>query len=622
MDALASAILGLATNPIPYSVLDSGSTPTGGTVSASGAPSGEQVVDVEAGAGVTGVDFGNFLPGTVSGTVYLDAKGSGTLDSSDPVLAGWKVTLHSDGGQIADGSVTTDASGHFSFANLPASSYTLSETLPSGYRPAGAAGSYPDEFTVASGFSGTVNLGNRVFAAPTHLAISPDNGSSHTDGLTDTGSVTFSGQVDETGLIVHLFDATAGTALPDATVNGQSFSAALNLSAGVHDIQATAMDAAGDTSVVADFVVTIDLTPPAITAVAAVSPNPRNMAVPTVDVTFSKAVNPNAFNPSAVTLTRGGIHVPLSGLTFALVSGTTYRIGGLGAFEGADGNYALTIGGAVTSDAAGNTGTGTQMVTWTVNTAPPSSTVSPLPKVGTSLVFPVTVTGTVPTLPTGSPPVDIASFNVYVSDQRRGLDALGEEPHAVLQHVKHRHGELHRRQQYGVRLLQRRHRHRRQQPGVQADDRGQHQPTPPHHARDPGRFLEHLQRRRHVHAQPQRHRCQRQRAGLLRGLRGHRRRHAGADRTGHPGRRCERPGPSSATTTFVMPAADYGLPSNDYRFYSVGIDAAGLEEPMHSMYDAMLPDVSYSEPSASNSPSAASQWRMARPSGPISATST
>ena len=44
---------------------------------------------------------------------------------------------------FADQTVTTDASGHFSFADLPAGRYTLSETLPSGYRPAGAAGSYP-----------------------------------------------------------------------------------------------------------------------------------------------------------------------------------------------------------------------------------------------------------------------------------------------------------------------------------------------------------------------------------------------------------------------------------------------------------------------------------------------
>ena len=308
--------------------------------------------------------------------------------------------------------------------------------MPSGYRPAGAAGSYPDEFTVASGFSGTVNLGNRVFAAPTHLAISPDNGSSHTDGLTDTGSVTFSGQVDETGLIVHLFDATAGTALPDATVNGQSFSAALNLSAGVHDIQATAMDAAGDTSVVADFVVTIDLTPPAITAVAAVSPNPRNTAVPTVDVTFSKAVDPNAFNPSAVTLTRGGIHVPLSGLTFALVSGTTYRIGGLGAFEGADGNYALTIGGAVTSDAAGNTGTGTQMVTWTVRHHAADEHRQPAAQGRDQPRLPRHGHRHRPH-PAGRQPAGghrlVQCLRLH---QRRGLDALAEEPHALLQHAR------------------------------------------------------------------------------------------------------------------------------------------------------------------------------------------
>ena len=50
-----------------------------------------------------------------------------------------------------------------------------------------------------------------------------------------------------------------------------------------------------------------------------------------------------------------------------------------------------------------------------MDTTPPTSTVSPLPKVGNSLGFPVTVTGTVPTEPAGSPTVDIASFAVYVS---------------------------------------------------------------------------------------------------------------------------------------------------------------------------------------------------------------
>ena len=57
-------------------------------------------------------------------------------------------------------------------------------------------------------------------------------------------------------------------------------------------------------------------------------------------------------------------------------------------------------------------------------------------------------------------------------------------------------------------------------------------------------------------------------------------------------------GTYQATTTYVMPSSDYG-PSNTYKFSSVGIDAAGLEEPMHAMYDVSFSE-SYSEPAASN----------------------
>jgi hypothetical protein len=55
-------------------------------------------------------------------------------------------------------------------------------------------------------------------------------------------------------------------------------------------------------------------------------------------------------------------------------------------------------------------------------------------------------------------------------------------------------------------------------------------------------------------------------------------------------------GTYGATTTYVMPASLYGA-SNTYRFYSVGIDSIGLEEPMHSMYDQGFSE-SYNEPTA------------------------
>ena len=411
VDALAAAILGLKTNPIPPALLNPGSSSTGGTAFATSVPSGEQSVSVTAGAPMTGIDFGNFLPGTVSGIVYLDANGDGMLDQGDPVFAGWKVTLHSEDGVIVDQTVVTDASGHFSFTNLPAGRYTLSETAASGYRPDGAAGSYPDQFEVTSQFAGTIDLGNQVFAAPTNLAISPDNGSSSSDDVTDTGSITISGKVDEAGLDVHLYDATTGTALRDATVNGQSFSAALSLAAGVHDIRATAVDAFGDTSLVADMTVTIDLTAPKITAIAAVSPNLRNTSVSTVDVTFSKVVDPATFNAAAITLTRNGSNVSLAGLTFTLISGTTYRIGGLASSDAAAGNYALSVGGATAHDLAGNVGTGSVSTSWLMDATPPTSKVSVLPNRETTLTFAVSVTGS----DGGSPPSGVKSYDIYSS---------------------------------------------------------------------------------------------------------------------------------------------------------------------------------------------------------------
>ena len=47
-------------------------------------------------------------------------------------------------------------------------------------------------------------------AAPANLGISPDNGVSSSDGLTDTGSVTLSGTLSEPGLTVDVLDATTG----------------------------------------------------------------------------------------------------------------------------------------------------------------------------------------------------------------------------------------------------------------------------------------------------------------------------------------------------------------------------------------------------------------------------
>ena len=139
-------------------------------------------------------------------------------------------------------------------------------------------------------------------AAPTDLAISPNTGVSA--GLTDTGSVTLTGTLAESGLTVVVSEANAE--LGTATVNGTSFSIALNLPAGSNTLQVTAVDAAGNTSPAAEFTAFIDVTPPAVSSIAGPSPNPRNTPVSSVDVTFSKPINPATFTTANLSLTDNG----------------------------------------------------------------------------------------------------------------------------------------------------------------------------------------------------------------------------------------------------------------------------------------------------------------------------
>ena len=229
VDALAAAILALKTNPIPPAVLSPGSTPTGGTASATSVPSGEQAVDLGAGGDETGVDFGNYLPGTVAGTVYLDANGDGSLDNGETGLAGWTVTLHRNSGTIPDQTFTTDSSGTYTFSNLAAGSYTLSETVPTGYRQTqpGSANNFSYTFTVTSEFAGVnMNFGN-VSQAATATAVTPG-----------TATVSFGQSATFTATV-----SSANGAPPDGSVqflvNGAAYGSPVPLSGGTAQLAIT-----------------------------------------------------------------------------------------------------------------------------------------------------------------------------------------------------------------------------------------------------------------------------------------------------------------------------------------------------------------------------------------------
>jgi len=154
----------------------------------------------------------------------------------------------------------------------------------------------------------------------------------------------------------------------------------------------------GDTAAAGSYVLTVDATgvkdlagntgtgsqsesfvvniPPTITALSSVT-TPRNTPVSSVNVTFSKPINPSTFTTAALTLTNNGTPVTLgSEVTFTTTDNTTFTIGGLSTDTTAQGSYVLTVNAADIQDPLGTAGTGSQSTSFVVDTTPP--TINPL----------------------------------------------------------------------------------------------------------------------------------------------------------------------------------------------------------------------------------------------------
>jgi hypothetical protein len=76
--------------------------------------------------------------GSIAGVVFADTNANGTQEGDEPGVAGAELTLQSiqqtgslNTSQIR--TVVTDATGNYTFNNLPPDAYTLSLTPPSGY---------------------------------------------------------------------------------------------------------------------------------------------------------------------------------------------------------------------------------------------------------------------------------------------------------------------------------------------------------------------------------------------------------------------------------------------------------------------------------------------------------
>ena len=116
-----------------------------------------RTVSVVAGGTATAV-FGNWIPqvGTISGTVWNDANGDGVRGAGESAIAGRPVyiDLNRDGVQAATEPVrTTDAAGGYSFVDIRAGAYRVSEVLAAGFIPSELRPSAVESLVVRAGVS-------------------------------------------------------------------------------------------------------------------------------------------------------------------------------------------------------------------------------------------------------------------------------------------------------------------------------------------------------------------------------------------------------------------------------------------------------------------------------------
>ena len=188
---------------------------------------------------------------------------------------------------------------------------------------------------------------------PTNLAITPSGDvDSAGNVLTNTTNVTLTGTVDQTGLLLDVYDGT-NELITDAPISGESIAATLTLTTGLNDLRVHVVDAAASVSSDALLDVLVDVTAPTAT-IAPVSPNPRAVPVDSMTITFSEPVS--GFTLADLQLTNNGGPNLLSSGSPSLTSSdnVTWTLGNLSSLTGTNGTYTLTLSPAGIEDGAGN----------------------------------------------------------------------------------------------------------------------------------------------------------------------------------------------------------------------------------------------------------------------------
>ncbi|KAF0142115.1 MAG: hypothetical protein FD122_952 [Stygiobacter sp.] len=119
-------------NNLPAGTYTLTETPQDGWLQTFPPSPGVHTITLAAGQSVDNIDFGNKrLLGSISGTKFNDVNGTGDQQySNEPGLPNWTINLT---GPVTT-STTTDANGLYHFDNLPAGTYTVTETNQTGWQ--------------------------------------------------------------------------------------------------------------------------------------------------------------------------------------------------------------------------------------------------------------------------------------------------------------------------------------------------------------------------------------------------------------------------------------------------------------------------------------------------------
>ena len=236
---------------VPFGTYTASETPPAGFVQTAPPSPGTISVLVDFGhQAVTGLVFGNRAsPGSIAGTKFHDVNGNGARDPGEPGLSGVAIQLQSSSGTVL--TATSDSSGNFSFPGLQPGTYTMSETVPSGFvqtAPA-APGTFSINLAPAQNATGFL-FGNR--AIPGSIAGTKFN-DLNGNGARDPGEPGLSG-------VAIQLRSSSGTVLTATSDSSGNFSF-LGLQPGTYTMSETVSSGFVQTAPAAPGTFSINLAP-------------------------------------------------------------------------------------------------------------------------------------------------------------------------------------------------------------------------------------------------------------------------------------------------------------------------------------------------------------------------